>query len=527
MSRPIWKGDEIYRNDSACVLIYRGILQGPNTPVAIKEQTFPSIDQANKGLQEAHRAMSLSHPNIMRIIDCSIEGTAEGTFRTVLVSELMTEDLFKALTRKQKERTYWTEQELMGMLVQVVAALSFAERNGVCHRDIKPQNLFANEDQSVVKVGDFGTAATVNMFGERKSTLVGSPFFLSPELKRSFSAHSTSNSGAKPSYDPHKSDVYSLGVTFLYLGTLQPPLGLMDMNNLPAKTEEALGNLAAYGTLQWYLKWMLAAEEQNRAYFRELEASLQQYGYVPGTIPQYQSSEGQVWQPEVPVEPLQQLQSAAIPSPCANCGQFYHEPNSFYCQQCNLAAQSYAVEPLQQLQPAAIPSQCTNCGQFPPEPNSFYCQQCNLAAQSYAYNTQCEQGKVPVGDSSCLGCPAAMKKATTGRVSLPCGHKFHDADCFYKYLVHINEEFKGQVVNISCPRCPDLRIDDKKGLLASAFGSFEAFRKKREAARKQYCTVCYSKASLQHRQDCGHKYCPKHWPAPKQCTYCLPAWRDI
>lgn len=489
MSRlPIWRGDEIYRNDSACVLIYKGILQGPNTPVAIKEQTFPSIDQANKGLQEAHRAMSLSHPNIMRIIDSSIEGTAEGMFRTVLVSELMAEDLFKALTRKQKERSYWTEQELMGMLVQVVAALSFAERNGVCHRDIKPQNLFTNEDQSVVKVGDFGTAATVNMFGERKSTLVGSPFFLSPELKRSFSAQYTGNLGAQSSYDPYKSDVYSLGVTFLYMGTLQAPIGLMDMDNLLVKTDEALGNLAAYGTLQWYLKWMLATEEQNRAYFHELEASLQQYGYIPGTIPQYQSSVGQVGQPEAPVELLEQLQPAAIPSLCANCGQLYQELNSSYCQTCNLAAAS---------------------------------------AQSYAYYSQYEGGKAPIEDNSCLGCSASQKKPSAARITLPCGHKFHDVNCFYQYLERINEEFKGQIVNISCPRCPDQPIDGKKVLLTNAFGSFEAFRKRREATRKQYCTVCHSQAKLNHRQECGHKYCPKHWPAPKECTYCLPAWRDI
>lgn len=435
--------------------MFQAVLIGSNTPVAVKELTFPTIQQANQGLQEALNAVRLTHPGILQTLDCSVDTTAEGLYKTVLVSELMTEDLFKTLTRKQQEQRYWTEQELLGMLGQVVAALSYAERMGVCHRDLKPQNLFTNEDQSVVKVGDFGTAARGNLFGERKSTLVGSPFFLSPELKRSFSAAHSGHQGSAATYDPFKSDVYSLGVTFLYMATLAPPVALMDLENLAVKTEEALENVAGYATLQWYLKWMMAVDEQSRPYFYEIEANLTQYGYLLSASPQYQSSTEPVWRQEV------------------------------------------APEPQEQPQPA------------------------------YFYQNPGEEVKAPVVDQSCLGCPASLKKSSQARVELPCGHKFHDVNCFYTHLERTNQQFKGQYVNITCPRCPQLEVGDKKELLARAFGTYEAFIKRREGSRKKSCTVCQSTSNLQHRQECGHRYCSAHWPVSKDCKYCLPEWRDV
>jgi len=451
----VWKEAEIYRNDSAGVQVFRGLLLGSNTPVAVKELTFPTLQQANQGLQEALSAVRLAHPGILQTLDCSMDVTAEGLYKTVLVSELMTEDLFKTLNRKHQEQTYWAEGELMGMLGQVVAALSYAERMEVCHRDIKPQNLFTNENQSVVKVGDFGTAARGSLFGERKSTLVGSPFFLSPELKRSFSKLHSGAQGAASTYDPFKSDVYSLGVTFLYLTTLVPPVALMDLENLPVKTEEVLVTVAGYAVLQWYLRWMLAPDEQNRPYFHQIEENLMQYGYILSNSPQYQSSAEPVWYQEVAPEPLEQPQ--------------------------------------------------------PP----------------YFYANQGEEVKAPVVSQTCLGCPASLKKVSTARVELPCGHKFHDVNCFFAHLERTNEDFKGQYVNISCPLCPYLDVSDKKELLAKAFDGFEKFTKRREASRKRHCTICHSPNPSKHRQDCGHRYCSAHPPPSKDCKFCLPEWRDV
>jgi len=461
----VWKEAEIYRNDSAGVQVFRGLLLGSNTPVAVKELTFPTLQQANQGLQEALSAVRLAHPGILQTLDCSMDVTAEGLYKTVLVSELMTEDLFKTLNRKHQEQTYWAEGELMGMLGQVVAALSYAERMGVCHRDIKPQNLFTNENQSVVKVGDFGIAARGSLFGERKSTLVGSPFFLSPELKRSFSKLHSGAQGAASTYDPFKSDVYSLGVTFLYLTTLVPPVVLMDLENLPVKTEEVLGTVAGYAVLQWYLRWMLAPDEQSRPYFHQIEENLMQYGYILSNSPQYQSSAEPVWYQEVAPEPV-----------------WYQE---------------VAPEPLEQPQPA------------------------------YCYANQGEEVKAPVVSQTCLGCPASLKRFSTARVELPCGHKFHDVNCFFAHLERKNEDFKGQYVNISCPLCPSLDVSDKKGLLAKAFDGFEKFTKRREASRKRHCTVCHSPNPSQYRQDCGHRYCSTHPPPSKDCKFCLPEWRDV
>ena len=79
----------------------------------------------------------------------------------------------------------------------------------VLHRDLKSQNIFLMKDNSV-KLGDFGIARVLGNTREKAKTMVGTPYYLSPELVES-----------KP-YN-FKSDIWSLGVVLYELCALKPP----------------------------------------------------------------------------------------------------------------------------------------------------------------------------------------------------------------------------------------------------------------------------------------------------------------
>lgn len=79
----------------------------------------------------------------------------------------------------------------------------------IIHRDLKCQNIFLTSD-NMVKLGDFGIARMLSNTRENAKTLVGTPYYLSPEIIEN-----------KP-YS-FKSDIWALGVILYELCALKPP----------------------------------------------------------------------------------------------------------------------------------------------------------------------------------------------------------------------------------------------------------------------------------------------------------------
>src|SRR4029077_20373075 len=97
---------------------------------------------------------------------------------------------------------------------QVVKALEHAHEKGMVHRDIKPGNLLLRRD-GVVKLADLGLARRLDDNTDtsitRAGTTVGTVDYMSPEQARDSKAADT------------RSDIYSLGSTWYYMLTGQPP----------------------------------------------------------------------------------------------------------------------------------------------------------------------------------------------------------------------------------------------------------------------------------------------------------------
>tara|TARA_B100001750_G_scaffold107448_1_gene84923 strand:- start:533 stop:2032 length:1500 start_codon:yes stop_codon:yes gene_type:complete len=98
------------------------------------------------------------------------------------------------------------------MMLQIARGLRAAHRAGILHRDIKPSNILRGAD-GVVKIADFGLAKPVSAEESiHDGTLVGSPFYMSPEQCQGETLD-------------HRSDMYSLGATFHHLLGGEPPFG--------------------------------------------------------------------------------------------------------------------------------------------------------------------------------------------------------------------------------------------------------------------------------------------------------------
>src|SRR6476659_752240 len=198
---------EIARGGMAEVYLARD--QSLSRPVALKA-LFPEFARdpsfVERFRREAQAAANLNHPNIVAIYDW---GQQSGTYFIVMeyvegrsLSEIIRTD-GPLHPRRSAEIT-----------ADVAAALGFAHRNGVVHRDVKPGNIIISPTGQV-KVADFGIAQAITGGAEQQNltqagAVMGTATYFSPEQAQ-----------GKP-VDP-RSDLYSLGCVLFEMLTSRPP----------------------------------------------------------------------------------------------------------------------------------------------------------------------------------------------------------------------------------------------------------------------------------------------------------------
>ena len=178
-------------------------------PVALKA-LFPEYARepsfVERFRREAQAAANLNHPNIVAIYDW---GQESGTY--FIVMEYV-EGHTLAETLRDEGRLH--PDRAAEMTADIVAALGFAHRNRVVHRDVKPGNVLITRDGGV-KVADFGIARALSDSTDQNLTKTGSVMgtatYFSPEQAR----------GAP--VDP-RSDIYSLGCVLYEMITGHPPI---------------------------------------------------------------------------------------------------------------------------------------------------------------------------------------------------------------------------------------------------------------------------------------------------------------
>ena len=148
--------------------------------VAIKIIHIESLAQPGEAgfmrdrlFREARSAGSLSHPGIVTIFDVGQEGD-EAFIAMERVDGPSLQQVLASRPRPDRASA-------LDILRQCAAALDYAHRHGVIHRDVKPANIMLHEGVSV-KITDFGIAKLESAADQtRTSGVVGTPSHMSPE----------------------------------------------------------------------------------------------------------------------------------------------------------------------------------------------------------------------------------------------------------------------------------------------------------------------------------------------------------
>ena len=171
---------------------------GRRVAIKILDDRHASDDQfIERFRREAKNAAGLSHPNIVSIYD---RGEAEGTY--YIAMEYLDGRSLKELI---VSRGAAPVKVAIDYARQILAAVRFAHRHGIVHRDIKPHNVLVDAEGRL-KVTDFGIARAGGSQMTEAGSIIGTAQYLSPEQAKGAPVDQTS-------------DLYSVGVVLYELLT--------------------------------------------------------------------------------------------------------------------------------------------------------------------------------------------------------------------------------------------------------------------------------------------------------------------
>ena len=187
-------------------VVYQATIAETGETVAIKK-VFQDKRYKNRELQILKE---LDHPNVIKLRSCFYTpGESSEEIYLNCVMDYIPETLSRVI------RLYHKSKSQMPMLLvklysyQMLRSLAYIHAIGICHRDIKPQNILVNTQNHILKLCDFGSAKKL-VKGEPNISYICSRYYRAPELIF-----------GSTDYTP-AIDVWSIGCVIVELITGQP-----------------------------------------------------------------------------------------------------------------------------------------------------------------------------------------------------------------------------------------------------------------------------------------------------------------
>ena len=243
---------------------------------ALKKVICTDYQELLKFKKEFELLYSLKNPNIMRIYKLQIKSLDITTSCLYVLMERAQIDWNIEVKHRKLAKKYYKETEIISILKQLSQGLYFLQKNKIAHRDIKPQNILIFPN-NIYKIADMGEAKEIDKNRMQIATLRGSELFMSPLLYEGLKYNKKNIR-----HNPYKSDMFSLGLCFLYaiclnLKVLEYIREMKDMNSIKSILNKFLDKNIYSNKLIEIIYRMIDLQEEKRFDFEELEKELSKF----------------------------------------------------------------------------------------------------------------------------------------------------------------------------------------------------------------------------------------------------------